>query len=268
MSRLIAILHSLSGKLIFAERIIGHFGWLAGLRILLQWKLGRALFPVTPPGSTTPMLLRPRTSDLPMFSQTFIEQQYAFDLNKELLTIVDAGANIGTACCYFATRFPNARIFALEPDRSNYEMLCRNVAHLPQVMPMHAALWSKRGTLQLVSSGRHKSQIEVCESDSPNDKGAVDCVAMSDLLSDHALQFIDLLKVDIEGAEKIIFETAGSWIARVGTICVELHETIAPGSTRAFYRATAGFARELRSGENIVVGRADCSPRPGPAERW
>jgi FkbM family methyltransferase len=255
MSAQANLVRTLRGKLLFAKLITGHFGWWKGLRVLCQWKLGRGLFRLTPPQSATPMLLRPRTSDLPMFSQTFIEQQYAFDLEKEPMTIIDAGANIGTASCYFAARFPKAKILALEPDPSNYGMLCRNVAHLSQVIPLQTALWWKPGTLHLVTAGRHKSQVEVREPDAQPGNAEVEAVTMGDLIARHGLTFIDLLKIDIEGAEKSLFEKADGWIDRVAVIAVELHETIAPGSTNVFNKATNAFPSRRIWGENLIVSR-------------
>jgi FkbM family methyltransferase len=255
MSSLIAILQSLIRKLSFAERIIDHFGFGDGLRILFQWKLGGQIFYLFPPGSTVPMALRPRTSDLPMFAQTFIEKQYAFELLQEPLTIVDAGANIGTSSCYFANRFARARIFALEPEPTNYAMLCRNVSHLPAVVPIQAALWPKHGDVQLVTQGRQKSEVEVREISASDGNSLVSAVTIPDLCLRYSLERIDLLKLDIEGAEKALFDAAQSWIERVAVIAIELHERIAPGSTRSFYRATFNFPHELASGENTVVLR-------------
>jgi FkbM family methyltransferase len=246
---------SLIGKFRFARQIIRHFGMAKGVQLLLRWKLGTGVFHLIPPGCDVPMALRARTSDLPMFLQTFIERQYAFTLHKEPTTIVDAGANIGTACCYFASRFPQARILALEPDPSNYAMLCRNTAHLPCVTALEAALWSRRGTLELVTVDRHKSQIEVREPAARTSTASVNCLSMEELLSEQNISFVDVLKVDVEGAEKDIFASAEQWIDSVGTIVIELHEAIAPGSTYSFTKATASFHHRRFCGENLIVSR-------------
>jgi hypothetical protein len=59
---------------------------------------------------------------------------------------------------------------------------------------------------------------------------------------------IDLLKIDVEGAECEIFETSQNWIERVRTICIELHDRLRPGCREAYERATTGFPKRWRVG--------------------
>jgi FkbM family methyltransferase len=245
------------GKITFARQVIRHFGMRKGAGILLRWKMGSAAFHVTAPGCEMPMTLRARTSDFPMFVQTFIEQQYAFRLQREPLTIVDAGANVGTASCYFASRFPRAKIIALEPDPSNYALLCTNVSHLPQVIAVHAALWSRAAPLELLIANRHKSQVEVKELGDATSGLQVAGVSVLDLLRKYELSFIDLLKIDVEGAERNILESSGAWIDRVGVIAIELHEQLAPDIKAVFEKATLSFPHRSVCGENLIVSRAD-----------
>jgi len=188
-----------------------------------------------------------------MFAQTFIEMQYDFPLTPPD-TIVDAGANIGAASLFFASRFPNARIIALEPDPSNYEALVRNVAGFPSIIPMHAALWSYRGRLVLQTTGLAKSETQVIEAGATG-KGDVECLSVADLLSQFGVGSIDLLKMDVEGSEKEILDQSASWIENIGTLVVELHERLTPGTTASFESATKDFDEHFTSGENRVATR-------------
>src|SRR5690606_19859897 len=67
--------------------------------------------------------------------------------------IVDAGANIGASTIYFHYSFPEARLVALEPERSNFDLLCANTAGLP-VECVQAALSSSAGTVSVIDSGQ------------------------------------------------------------------------------------------------------------------
>ena len=67
--------------------------------------------------------------------------------------IIDAGANVGLSAVFYANRFPNARIIAIEPEPSNYEMLKRNVVPYSNVTPVQAALWKENGPLRLFDTG-------------------------------------------------------------------------------------------------------------------
>lgn len=80
-------------------------------------------------------------------------------------------------------------------------------------------------------------------------------VSLPDLLTRYGIDRIDLLKIDIEGAEREIFSDSAPWIARVGAIATELHDHLTPGATRAFEAATADFQVRGRRGENHFVAR-------------
>ena len=66
--------------------------------------------------------------------------------------IIDAGANIGAAALQFLSNFPNARIVSIEPEASNYELLCRNTAGL-DVVCMQAAVSAGEGRAKLSDPG-------------------------------------------------------------------------------------------------------------------
>ncbi|WP_261361958.1 FkbM family methyltransferase [Frigoriglobus tundricola] len=59
-------------------------------------------------------------------------------------------------------------------------------------------------------------------------------VTLESLIGAAGFPHIDLLKVDVEGAEVELFRTADRWIDRVNVICIEFH-----GDSRE----TTGFDR-------------------------
>lgn len=74
-------------------------------------------------------------------------------------------------------------------------------------------------------------------------------------MDEYDLDFIDILKMDIEGSEKNVFENAKDWIDKVGMITVELHDRICMGCSRAFYLASREFTRYEMNGEKINAYR-------------
>src|SRR5262249_8397217 len=52
---------------------------------------------------------------------------------------------------------------------------------------------------------------------------SVQCITLEDIISDYKIETIDILKVDIEGAEKVIFAGQVSWLKKIGCIIIELH---------------------------------------------
>ena len=68
-----------------------------------------------------------------------------------------------------------------------------------------------------------------------------------------------LVKMDIEGGELPVMSNCGSWIDRVDSIMIELHESTAPGATAAFDAATADFPVRWEEGELQCRARSDAA---------
>lgn len=124
--------------------------------------LGRALtavpgvgreFRVPIPGHSHKVLIRLGTTDVAAFEHVFVDEEYGFNLATPPAVIIDAGANAGMSAVYFALRYPGARIIAIEPEPTNYEILRKNVALFPQIIPLNAALWNRDATVQIQDFG-------------------------------------------------------------------------------------------------------------------
>jgi len=183
-------------------------------------------------------------------SQVLLEQHYGFPFEVQPRVIVDAGANIGLSAVFFANKYPGAIVIALEPEESNFQLLQRNVSLYPQIKPVNAALWRENGQICLIDPqhGHHGFQtVERTEN-----SRLVQAMTVDALMAKMGLEFIDILKIDIEGSEKEVFENSAKWIDRVGMIMVELHDTLKPGCTTAFQEAAKGFSLEYSNGETVV----------------
>jgi FkbM family methyltransferase len=198
--------------------------------------------------------LRPGTSDLEVFHGIFADKDYEFacwDISPEL--IVDAGANIGLTSLYFARKHPTARIIAIEPEASNLELLRRNTQSEPNITVIAGALWPHKTLLSMQDETAEKWAFSVSEARA--DAPGIEAYTIPDILAGVGAQRIDLLKIDIEGAEKELFSSGWEeWLPRVGRIAIELHDRLVPGCSMAFYRAvlTREF-RQMSAGGNLAV---------------
>lgn len=200
------------------------------------------------PGIAHALAIRPATADVSTLEKIFVWNQYALDYPPRVATIVDAGANIGLASVFFATRFPEARVIALEPEAANFELLRRNTEAFPKIVPLHAALWSCDTTIGLSNPNDRVDSYRFNDSGSAQSVHAFD---VPSLLQRFDLQTIDVLKIDIEGAETEVFAASADWIHRVRMFIVELHDDAA---RRSFADATASLnARRYQYGENDIV---------------
>jgi FkbM family methyltransferase len=207
-----------------------------------------------------PFLLRIRSSDVPTYRQIFVEQEYNFSAARQPEVIIDAGANIGLASIYFANKYPAAKIIAIEPEASNFALLKRNVAPYPQIVPVQAALWHRNEEIDLVDPGLGKWGF-MTEKKGPSENlpgstcHAVAAMTVDRIMSDHDLTKIDTLKIDIEGAEREVFSDTSSWIDKVNSLIIELHERMKVGCNRSFYCGSNGFDEEWQQGENVFLSR-------------
>jgi FkbM family methyltransferase len=203
------------------------------------------------------VVFRRGTSDITCLEKVFRTQEYKTPFPTDAKVIVDAGANIGAATLYYSHMYPNAKIVAIEPESSNYEILARNCGDLPNVTLIKGALWSQEGRLEIQNPNGEKWEYTVAEVRSPTEPGSeeIRAVTVPGIMKALCVDHIDLLKVDIEGAECELFNSgAHEWIGAVGQIVIELHDWLRPGCAWGFYSAVCHrpFIQETR-GENVFI---------------
>jgi len=231
-------------------RVFGPTGVALAARAKVLGDAGQRL--VLPPGAAHPVTIRLRTSDVPTYREVFLQQAYRISLRRPPSVIVDAGANIGLTSVYFAIRYPAARIVAIEPEASNFALLQANTSPYSNITPLRAALWKDNTEIHVIDPGKGKWGFQTVASGDRPGIQHVPGMTVDALMDSCGLEAIDVLKIDIEGAEKEVFADASAWIDRVSVLMVELHERMKTGCNRAVYAATAGFATEWLQGPNNV----------------
>lgn len=227
------------------ERIFGSDGY----ALALKAKLARGPVEVEtrPAGLKHPFWMRLKTSDMPTLQKILRDQEYRFDGNPKV--IIDAGANIGVASVFFAATFPHARIISIEPEPGNFALLEKNTRAYPNITAIRAAVWKKNGEVALTDPQQGPWAYRV------GDGQGTESLTIDEIMSRFSLTTIDLLKLDIEGAEKELFESPGPWLGKVNAIMIELHDLIRVGCSRSFYLATRDFKHEERRGETVLLTR-------------
>jgi len=244
-------------------RRIDNLGFVNFLRYTAHQKTGlpkRGEFALRSRLVDVPLLCRGGSSDIDVFKHIFVLREYAEirDLPSQGL-IVDCGANVGFSTVYFLSQCPQAHVVAVEPDPQNFEMLERNTATFGnRVTRVKAGLWSAEGGLRVVDApagdGRAWARgVELVQAGEPAD---VPAVSVGTLLERSAYDRVALLKVDIEGAEEVVFGAgAQDWLPFVDRIAIELH---GPACERVFLEAAgkAGF-RSQSSGGLMLAQRPE-----------
>lgn len=217
------------------------FGALGATEIVTHKLCGipKTLF-AFPPALIHPVWLRLGTTDILVFDDVIIRQDYSFGLPTSARVIVDAGANVGLTSIFYATRFPHAKVLAIEAEDSNFEVLQKNVRAYPNIIPVHAALWNCEGYISISPGAEDPTGHWGFSVNGAS--GETRAVTVPGLMREFGLDSIDLLKVNIEGAEKEVFE-ACDWQGAVGSVVIELHDRFKPGCSEAVNNAFAGCSR-------------------------
>ena len=166
-------------------------------------------------------------------------------------TLIDVGGNIGLATISLARQLPRLRAYVVEPDADNVRMLRLNLRPLAD---------AGRCRIERGAMWRADEMVEVGPPPLPGSFGAVRCteasgvgvtvqgMTMKTILDRSGFDRVDLLKLDVEGAEAAMFATGPNWLDRVGALAVEFHDDARRESD--FDRVVAAHGMEIRETHN------------------
>jgi FkbM family methyltransferase len=178
-------------------------------------------------------------SDLEVFNQVWGRNEYALATEQLLrlkgrqakINVIDAGANVGYSTLYFLSEFPNAQIVSVEPESANFAMLKKNTTanNIINADLRQNGIWNKACNLKVVDTFRDgfSWSMQVKEVDELSDLRAI---SLSDIVAEKGWKTIDILKIDIEGSEKQLFDDVAS-IKKIlfitNVLALEIHDEMA-----------------------------------------
>ncbi len=202
-----------------------------------------------------PFELRDNESDKAIFYQVFYEKQY--DLYgvdfPDAKNIIDGGANIGCASVYFSIRFPKAEIIAIEPEKNNFELLKKNTESYKNIHCVRAAIWNKNEDLSLANP--EGGAAEFMFENNADKINLTSGITISSILNLQHWDEVDILKLDIEGAEREVFSADDlSWLKKVKLLIIELHDRYKKDCTKTVFTALNQFDYDAHfHHENIFI---------------
>jgi len=170
----------------------------------------------------------------------------SFELFSTLLNpgniILDVGANSGVYSIFYSKLVGDkGRVYAFEPDTSNYSLLQKNLRlnNCNNVLVYNFALSNKESAVEMISYNPENSNLKLQGdsfkymkeiSDKSETASGIKACKLDDLEEIKNISKIDFFKIDVEGAEflvlqgslntiqkhrpVIIFELSGEWAAR------------------------------------------------------
>lgn len=215
-------------------KLISIFGLLQAIIFRLEYrnwfnfnKLG--IYTLKPKTAQFPLFYRSNTSDISVLHQIFVAREYScLDDLTNVDLVIDCGANVGYSSAYFLTHFPECKVICVEPEPSNFDLLQKNLApYKGRFTLINSGVWShvtglKFSEIPYKDGGNWGVQVRESREDEVPDMQAVD---IGTLLEQSGHNKISILKIDIEGAEAVVFkDNYESWLPYAENIVIELHD--------------------------------------------
>ena len=185
------------------------------------------LWPLHLRGYRHPFYYREGTSDKEVVRQVLGRREYdCVSGEPAVRTIFDLGGNIGAASFHLLHAYPRATVVFVEPDADNLRVARRNLAPWAgQVTFVRAGVWDASVDLTVDRGYRDGAEWSIqVRPTRPGEAADLRGVTVNDLLRDCGAGTIDLVKMDIEAAEAVVFRGDTSWLAATRTLAVELHD--------------------------------------------
>lgn len=163
-------------------------------------------------------------------TEIFTHDQYYFETDNPQPVIIDAGAHIGLASLYFKKNFPGASITAIEPQPNNFKLLEQNLwnNNVDDVTAVNVALSDKAGFetfYQDATDDHWFSTASFTPRAWNNQQTSRETSVPTRTLAEFITGPIDLLKLDIEGAETKVLQAAVGRLHLIKHMIVEYHPT-------------------------------------------
>jgi FkbM family methyltransferase len=166
------------------------------------------------------------------FLQVFRDQDYNVGHLVRGKELVELASKLGenASAIFFAESFPQAKVIVVEPDKGNFDVLLRNINSLKQVTPICGAVAQEDGWVVIENpnfdpNGFRTKSVNISE-------GAIQAYAISSLVKQvGGIPF--LLKIDIEGAEDVLFAGNFDSIKEFPIVAVEIHDWMLPNSANS-----------------------------------
>ncbi len=155
------------------------------------------------------------------YKEIFADEDYKFQTDSSIPVIYDCGANIGMSCLYFSSNYPTSKIKAFEADPTIEKILNNNLHknNVSNVEVIGKAVWIDNNGIDISLEGADGASIY-----SKTNLTKVHTIRLKDMIEEELK--IDMLKIDIEGAEYDVLKDCKNSLSNVENIFIEYHSFI------------------------------------------
>ena len=181
-----------------------------------------------------------------------------FKSTDKLKLIIDCGANIGCSSLFFYKNHPQSFIVAIEPEEKNFSLLKSNTKEIKTIRLINSAISCEEHFFDLKKS--KDSRAHKVYDEKNQNLSQEKTFTINDILKEYPENKFDyfLIKIDIEGFEKKLFEKNTEWIDKFKVIIIELHDWMMPFNNQSLnFQKTILSSKRYKdiiiSGENLIL---------------
>jgi FkbM family methyltransferase len=139
-----------------------------------------------------------------LFEEMFMQGHYLFEASSSRPLIIDCGSNIGMSVLYHKRLYPDSKILAFEPDPLTFSLLRRNISAngLTGVELVNKAVCDRDDLISFYVDPECPGSLLMSTRQARLPKRRIEVPGT--LLSNYVDSQVDLLKMDIEGAEEMV----------------------------------------------------------------
>jgi len=151
------------------------------------------------------------------YKQIYVDQCYRFTADGSSQIILDCGANVGLSALYFSRNYPSSTVLAFEADATIFKYLNTNVQtnKMRNVEALQKAVWINDEGVHFAEEGADGGAV------SQSTGIAVESISLSAVILKY--ETVDLLKMDIEGAEVEVIRSCKEVLHKCKNVFIEYH---------------------------------------------
>lgn len=169
------------------------------------------------------------------YREIFVQRTYLFNPARPSPRIFDCGANIGLATIFFKSLWPDSSVISIEPDPTTFATLSLNLMtnHLRGVQALNVAAWDSESEIDFYVAPEAPGSLlmSAIRGRLEGERIRVPTKRLSSLVGNER---VDLLKLDVEGAEQMVLEdlSASGKLPLIDAIIAEFHHRIGGEKSR------------------------------------
>jgi FkbM family methyltransferase len=200
-----------------------------------------------------------RPHDQCIVDEVYSKDVYARERIRPGETVVDVGAHIGTFALMAGRCVgPSGRVLAFEPSPKSFELLQKNIAanRMSWIAPQDFALADAEATAELfvADDAANNPAADTLHAQAGRKAVAIRLRRLDDVLAEKKIERVDLLKIDVEGAELRVLDGAPKSLPVVRRIVMEVHPpAVSPTAVRSRLEALGFSCRIVSEAADSVI---------------